>query len=343
MNTGRPNALGKSLVSFFQEYLPTIRGMSEHTICGYRDAIVLFLHYLSEDSSRPVDKLDLCDITSECVSRFLTFIEETRGNSVSTRNVRLAALHTFSRFLSEHHPEHMVEWQRILAIPFKRGATQAPIEYLDAFEAKAVLDKIDRSTEAGQRDYALFAVLFNTGARVQEILDLRRCDVRFESPCLVRLKGKGAKVRFCPIWARTAALLRDLPTTHSNIVEGKDDFLFRNSRGGQLTRFGVRYLLRKYVLAAADDVASLRTKRIHPHSLRHGTAVALLKSGFDFSTISQWLGHSTLNTTMIYARADLDIKRQALAQVFPDILSEEVPALRKKSKQFDTIDWLRRI
>jgi site-specific recombinase XerD len=138
-------------------------------------------------------------------------------------------------------------------------------------------------------------------------------------------------------------LLRDLPRTHSDAVEGKDDFLFRNSHGGQLTRFGVRYLLRKYVVAAADDVASLRTKRIHPHSLRHGTAVALLKSGFDFATISQWLGHSTLNTTMIYARADLDIKRQALAQVFPDILSEEVPTLRKKSKQFDTIDWLRRI
>ncbi|WP_408338180.1 tyrosine-type recombinase/integrase [Paraburkholderia sp. RL17-337-BIB-A] len=155
----------------------------------------------------------------------------------------------------------MVEWQRILALPFKRGARQAPVEYLEAFEVKAVLDKIDLSTEAGQRDYALFAVLFNTGARVQEILDLRRCDVRFQSPCQVRLKGKGGKVRFCPIWARTAGLLRDLPRTHSNVVEGNDDFLFRNSHGGQLTRFGVRYLLRKYVMAAAEDIDTLRTKR----------------------------------------------------------------------------------
>lgn len=343
MNPSHPNELGRSLVRFFHEYLPTLRGMSEHTIRGYRDAIVLFLRYLSEDSSRSVDRLDLCDINSEAVSRFLTFIQEKRGNGISTRNARLAALHTFSRFLSNHYPEHMVEWQRILALPFKRGARQAPVEYLEAAEVKAVLDKIDRSTEAGQRDYALFAVLFNTGARVQEILNLRRCDVRFQSPCQVRLKGKGGKVRFCPIWARTARLLRDLPRARPDVLEDREDFLFRNSHGGQLTRFGVRYLLSKYVTAAAKDVDTLRTKRIHPHSLRHGTAVALLKAGFDFATISQWLGHSTLNTTMIYARADMDIKRQALAQVFPDILGGQPPTSQNTPKQPDIIDWLHRL
>jgi integrase/recombinase XerD len=192
MKPHRSNALGRSLVRFFQEYLPTLRGMSQHTIHGYRDAVVLFLRYLAEDSGRPVDRLDLSDINAVTVSRFLTFIEEKRGNGINTRNARLAAIHTFSRFLANDYPEHMVEWQRVLALPFKRGATQAPIEYLEADEVKAVLRRIDRSTEAGRRDYALFAVLFNTGARVQEILDLRRCDVRAQSPYHVRLTGKGS-------------------------------------------------------------------------------------------------------------------------------------------------------
>jgi hypothetical protein len=132
MKPHRPNALGQSLVRFFQEYLPTLRGMSQHTIHGYRDAVVLFLRYLAEDSGRPVDRLDLSDINAVSVSRFLTFIEEKRGNSINTRNARLAAIHTFSRFLANDYPEHMVEWQRVLALPFKRGATQAPIEYLEA-------------------------------------------------------------------------------------------------------------------------------------------------------------------------------------------------------------------
>ncbi|CAE6871967.1 MULTISPECIES: tyrosine-type recombinase/integrase [Paraburkholderia] len=339
MKPHRSNALGRSLVRFFQEYLPTLRGMSQHTIHGYRDAVVLFLRYLAEDSGRPVDRLDLSDINAVNVSRFLTFIEEKRGNSINTRNARLAAIHTFSRFLANDYPEHMVEWQRVLALPFKRGATQAPIEYLEADEVKAVLCRIDRSTEAGRRDYALFAVLFNTGARVQEILDLRRCDVRAQSPYHVRLTGKGSKTRLCPIWAQTARLLQELSRLHPDIEDG-ENILFRNSHGGKLTRFGVRYLLHKYVTAAAEDVETLRTKRIHPHSLRHGTAIALLKAGVDFATISQWLGHSSLNTTMIYARADMDVKRQALAQVFPDVLATPPTHAPKK---VDLVDWLRQL
>src|SRR5258708_6839015 len=339
MKPHRSNALGRSLVRFFQEYLPTLRGMSQHTIHGYRDAVVLFLRYLAEDSGRPVDRLDLSDINAVTVSRFLTFIEEKRGNSINTRNARLAAIHTFSRFLASDYPEHMVEWQRVLALPFKRGATQAPIEYLEADEVKAVLRRIDRSTEAGRRDYALFAVLFNTGARVQEILDLRRCDVRAQSPYHVRLTGKGSKTRLCPIWAQTARLLQDLSRLHPDIEDG-ENILFRNSHGGKLTRFRGRYLLHKKVNAAAENVETLRTKRIHPHSLRHGTAIALLKAGVDFATISQWLGHSSLNTTMIYARADMDVKRQALAQVFPDVIATPPTHPPKK---VDLVDWLRQL
>jgi integrase/recombinase XerD len=341
MKPARPNELGKSLVRFFQEYLPTLRGMSQHTIHGYRDAIVLLLRYLAEHSGRPIEDLNLSDFTAEVVSQFLTFVEEKRGNSIPTRNARLAALHTLARFLVNDYPEHMAEWQRVLALPFKRGSKQAPIEYLEAAEVKGVLSQIDRSTEVGQRDYALFALMFNTGARVQEILDLHCCDVRTEPPYQVRLKGKGGKIRLCPIWAQTAKLLRDLASTTSD-PDVNDITLFRNSHGGKLTRFGVRYLLRKYVTAASNNIETLRTKRIHPHSLRHGTAIALLKAGVDFSTISQWLGHSSLNTTMIYARADMDIKRQALAQVFPDVLS--APAAGQLTLgEADLVHWLRRL
>jgi site-specific recombinase XerD len=183
--------------------------------------------------------------------------------------------------------------------------------------------------------------MFNTGARVQEVLDLQVRDVRFEPPYQVRLRGKGGKIRVCPIWGQTAVKLRHLIERSSPAAE-PDSPLFTNRCGTKLTRFGVRYLLRKHLARCADSVATLRGKRIHPHSLRHTTAVHLLKAGVDFATISQWLGHASLNTTVNYAKADLDIKRQALAQVFPDVLNAP-RAGHIGLKRFNVVEWLRRI
>src|SRR5881628_3500340 len=242
MKPNLPNDLGKSLVRFFQDYLPTLRGLSQHTIRGYRDAIVLFLRYLTEHAGRPIEQLNLNDLTAEAIAQFLAFIEQKRGNSIATRNARLAALHTWARFLTNENPERLAQWQRVLALPLKRGAKQAPIEYLEEAEVKAVLGQIDRSTKAGQRDYALFCLMFNTGARVQEILDLRRSDIRTDAPYQVRLKGKCAKIRLCPIWPQTAKLLRQLASTTPD-ESNSESILFHNGRGGKLTRFGVRYLL----------------------------------------------------------------------------------------------------
>lgn len=206
-----------------------------------------------------------------------------------------------------------------------------------------MLQSIDRDSALGRRDYALFALMFNTGARVQEALDVRRRDVRLDAPPQVRLHGKGNKVRLCPIWPATAKLLRafidELPVPEGDPADAP---LFNNARGRPLTRFGVRYLLHRYVAAAVQRSPSMRGKSIHPHSLRHSTAIALLKSGVDFATISQWLGHASLNTTMRYARADIDLKRQAIAQVFPDALAPP----RGGRFQFDGRDlvgWLRRM
>jgi integrase/recombinase XerD len=322
MKSYQLTGLARSITRYFQEYLPTLRGMSRRTIQTYRDGMVLFLGFSSKDCGRPVDALDIADITADRVGRFLAFLEVERKNGIVTRNARLAGMHTFARFLLAENPEYMSALQQVLGIPFKRGAKAAPIEYLEKAEIEALLAGIDRKTSAGRRDYAMFSLMFNTGARVQEILDLRVRDVRVEPPCQVRLTGKGNKVRLCPIWPQTARLLDSLiQTCHGGAETMADKPIFLNAHGVVMTRFGVRYILRKYATIAAAVAPTLANKRIHPHCLRHTTAIHLLKAGVDFATISQWLGHSTLNTTMRYARADIDLKRQALAQVFPETLA----------------------
>jgi site-specific recombinase XerD len=235
MKRTRPNDLGLCLEKFFREYLPELRGMSLHTVRSYRDALVLFLRFVSNDSSRRLEDLGLEAFNAEHVTRFLKFLEGERHNGIATRNARLAALHTFARFLASESPERLAELQRVLGLPFKRGGRNAPIEYLESVEVETLLQQIDRSTVTGRRDYALFALMLNTGARVQEVLDLRLSDVRTDPPYQVRLHGKGGKVRLCPIWASTAATLRALPQT-TPAVDVSDEPLFANRRGGKLTR-----------------------------------------------------------------------------------------------------------
>jgi integrase/recombinase XerD len=343
MRLSKPTDLGRDLVRFFEDYLPAQRGLSVHTIRSYRDALLLFLQFASCDTKRPVEQLEIADLTAERVLGFLSFLENERGNEIATRNARLGAIHVFARFVAAHRPEQLGSLQRVIGLPFKRGAHEAPIEYLERPEIEALLQSIDRQTILGRRDYALFALMFNTGARVQEVLNLRYRDIRLDAPCQVQLHGKGDKTRLCPIWPATAQLLKDLMQEIRSIEsDPADAFVFTNARGQQMTRFGVRYLLRKYVAAASCAVPTLKDKRIHPHSLRHSTAVALLKAGVDFATISQWLGHASINTTMRYARADLDLKRQALSQVFPAALAPPRGGhLLIDGK--DLLGWLRRM
>ena len=336
------NNLGRALVRFFQDYLPNQRGMSPNTILSYRDAIVLFLGFASQDASRRVERLEIDSLGPERVIRFLSSLESQRGNGIATRNARLAALHTLARFLATENPQYMATLQAVLAVPFKRGAKNAPIEYLEQDEVRELLGVIDRSDDRGRRDYALFALMFNTGARVQEILNLRPRDVRLDSPAQVRLTGKGNKIRVCPIWATTANLLRPLCTVRESECAADDLPLFVNQRGQPLTRFGVRYLLQRHLAQAASKSPTLAGKSIHPHSIRHTTAIHLLKAGVDFASISQWLGHASLNTTMVYARADLDLKRQALLQVFPDALAPP-KAGNLALGGVNLVDWLRRL
>jgi site-specific recombinase XerD len=289
--------------------------MSPHTINSYRDSLVLLLRFLAAKRRRQVSDLDLDDIEPDHVLAFLDHLEQDRNNTVPTRNVRLAAIHAFFRYVAARHPQQIERTQRILSVPFKR-ARQTVIEYLDYTEIEAVLSRIDRSSRDGRRDYALLATMFNTGARVQEVIDLRARDLQLTRPYQLRLFGKGRKERFCPLWSQTAQVLRAF-CEERQIDLRSETRLFLNHREVPLTRFGVRYILAKHLDRARVDVATLARKRLHPHSMRHSTAVALLKSGVDLSTIGQWLGHASPNTTNRYAHIDLDMKREAIARVKP--------------------------
>jgi site-specific recombinase XerD len=246
---------------------------------------------------------------------FLHDLEVERHNIAATRNVRLAAIHTFFRYCAAEHPERVEQCQRVLAVPFKRTRSRT-VEYLEFTEIQAVLAAIDRSTVGGRRDYALLVTMFNTGARVQEIVTLRIADLRLAPPPHLRLCGKGRKERLCPLWPQTVELLRAfLAERHS--PPGGDQPLFLNHCRGPLSRFGVRYILAKYCTQAREAIPTLAAKRLHPHSMRHSTAVHLLRAGVDIVTISQWLGHASVTTTNRYATVDLEMKRKAIEQARP--------------------------
>jgi len=315
MKAKLPNLLALLLQDFFVRHLPDLRGMSTHTIHSYRDSMVLLLRFLSSHKNRPVFSLDLEDLGPQEVQSFLDYLESERKNSVTTRNVRLSAVHSFFRFVASRRPDRLEHTQRILGIPFKKTHSRI-IDYLEYDEIEKTLSLIDRTAPKGRRDYALLATMFNTGARVQEILDLKASDLQLTKPYQLHLMGKGRKQRCCPLWPQTARLLRHL-CKELQIDIRSEVRIFQNCRGVPLTRFGVRYILNDCLTRAQASIPSLLSKQLHPHSMRHSTAVALMKSGVDLSTISQWLGHSSPNTTNRYAAIDLDMKRKAIASVKP--------------------------
>jgi site-specific recombinase XerD len=224
----------------------------------------------------------------------------------------------------------------VLAIPFKRTGSR-PIHYLEYDEIQAVLASVDRTTADGRRDYALLATMFNTGARVQEVVTLCVRDLQLEALPQVRLYGKGRKERWCPLWPQTMEILRVWLAEPGRDVS-PDQPLFRNHRGERLTRFGVRYLLRKYCSRAKVTTPALGRKRLHPHSMRHSSAVHLLRSGVEITTISQWLGHASVATTNRYATVDLEMKRKAIEKARPTDFGSDGPAPWRTDASI--LEWL---
>jgi integrase/recombinase XerD len=314
MKTIRSTTLAAALHGFFTDYLPRQRALSPHTLHSYRDSLKLWLVFVAGKKSDP-SQLTVEQLTVEQLTAFLHHLEAGRKNSSTTRNVRLSAIHSFMRYLGIQHPQHLTQTQRLLNVPFKRAATRA-IQHLEFAELQTVLQNIDLTAEDGHRDFVLLSFLFNTGARVSEAVVLQACDLRLTPPASVLLRGKGRKERVCPLWPETARALRThLEKQGTGLHEAQSVFL--NHRGQPLTRFGVGIILQKQLRRAAPKLPSLKDKRLHPHSLRHSTAVHLLRSGVDLSTIANWLGHVSVNTTNKYLTLDLEAKRAALAKAKP--------------------------
>jgi site-specific recombinase XerD len=236
-------------------------------VLSYRDTFVLLLRFLAERHGCGVVDLDLEHLRAEDVLVFLDHLETKRKNSVATRNARLAAIHAFARCLATRDPEQVEESQRLVAVPIKRGPART-VDYLEGNEIGAMLDAVSPRRSDHVRDRALLLTLFNTGARVQEMLDIQASDLQLDRPAFVRLRGKGRKERVCPLWPETVASLRALLTT---IPSSSLDTvpIFRNHRGEPMTRFGVRYLLRRYAERARSVAPTLAAKRVHPHTYRH--------------------------------------------------------------------------
>jgi len=316
---------------FFERHLAVERNAGRNTIAAYRDALKLFLRWAAQTRRCAADQLDDAVLSAANVRDFLHWLEQERACSPRTRNQRLAILRSFTRYMASVEPQHLERCRAIREIPNARVEHPEPA-YLDEDETVQLLQSVDGTN--GQRDRALLLLLYNTGARVQEIVDLNVEDLHDAGLAFVRLRGKGRKQRTCPLWQRTIAAvhawlrIRGAPAQHEP--------LFLNACGRRLTRSGVAYILQR-----AKSRAALKPRhapRLTPHVMRHTTAMHLLQSGVDITTIAAWLGHADLSTTHAYVQIDLRMKHQALATLHapPELAQGEFPSDA-------LINWLERI
>ena len=306
-------ALAPTLQAFFTDRLIRQRHASVNTIAAYRDTLRMLLGYATTRTGLSPSQLDLADLDAPLIAGFLDHLEHERGNSVRTRNARLAAIHSLFRFAALTHPEHAASISRVLAIPPKRF-DRALISYLTDAEVDALLACCDQATWTGRRDHALLLLAVQTGLRISELTGLTRTDVHLGPGAHVACHGKGRKDRITPLTRGTVTVLRDW------LGERRDDPdtpLFPTRRGTKLSRDAIEHRLAHYTVQAATSCPSLHSKTITAHVLRHTTAMRLLHAGVDTSVIALWLGHVSVETTQIYLHADLKLKEKALARTRP--------------------------
>ncbi|MEO8036104.1 MAG: tyrosine-type recombinase/integrase [Acidobacteriota bacterium] len=307
-------SLASLLHAFFHDWLVRQRDASPHTVHAYRDTWRLFLRLVAKRRPCAVADLTFVDLTAAEVLTFLDHVEKERHGVIATRNCRLAALRSFFFFVADREPLAAGQCGEVLRIPTKR-APRKTITSLDLEEVSAILVQPDRTTISGQRDHVLLTLLYNTGARIQEALSLTPTAIRLDAPAQIRLVGKGRKERICPLWPETAALIRDMLKRQPH---GEHAPIFTNRYGQPLCASGVRFRLRQYVAAAAKQCPRLLEKHVTPHTFRHTAAVQLVAAGVDVTVIQSWLGHAHLDTTFLYAQANVETKRKAIEQVDGD-------------------------
>ena len=309
------STLAPMIEAFFTDRLQQQRHASPNTIAAYRDSFRLLLTFAKDDVRKAPAELALTDLDAPFIVRFLAHLENKRGNSIASRNARLAAVHSFFRYVALREPAHAGLIQRVLAIPHKRTEKKL-VAFLTRPEFEALLASPDQATSLGRRDYALLLLAIQTGLRVSEMTALTLEDVRLERGAAhVRCRGKGRKERITPLTAQTVKALRaslrdrdDAPSTSP---------LFLSRRRGPMSRDAVEHLVEVHRMRAAKKCPSLASKNVSPHVLRHTSAMVLLHAGTDRSTIALWLGHESIETTEIYLHADLATKERAIAKTAP--------------------------
>jgi integrase/recombinase XerD len=306
-------AIAATMQAFFTERLIRQRRASPHTIAAYRDTLRLLLVFAAHRNNISPCHLDIADLDAPMIAAFLDHLERDRGNSVRTRNARLAAIHSLFGFAAFRHPEHAADIGRVLAIPAKR-ADQTIVTFLTDPEADALLASPDRSTTTGRRDHALILLAIQTGLRASELTGLTCGDVHLGTGPYVACHGKGRKDRITPLTSATVATLRTWFQEHQGQPA---DPLFPTNRGGPMSRDALEQRLARHTSVAQQSCPSLADKKITPHVLRHTAAMRLLHAGVDITVIALWLGHETTATTQIYLQADLALKQQALDRTTP--------------------------
>ena len=307
--------LGPLMHSFFVDHLITVKGLRPASVRSYRDTMRLLLRFVAADNRTKITKLNVGDLTFERVLGFLRYLEQDRGNHTRTRNQRLAALHTLFDYIATRDPEMLAVCQRVTAIPMKRAAP-AETHYLERDEVEDLLRRLPSEGRLAIRDRTLLLFLYNTGARAQEVADLRVEHLDLGEHPLVRLHGKGDKWRTCPLWHQTAQLLRALHESLESPFTPQTPVFA--ARGQALTRFGIYKVVRRHA-SNFDDVRTNR--RVSPHIFRHTAAMHLLEAGVEVNVIRGWLGHADLTTTNRYAEISTKAKIEALlateAQIAP--------------------------
>jgi site-specific recombinase XerD len=334
----KPTDFAYYLTDFLSKYLPGIVGLSPNTIMSYRDTFSLLLEFCSEQKKIKPEKFSLDNLNRKLVEEYLEWLERTRKCIASTRNVRLAAIHSFCRYLQMEFPDYIHWVQQILSIPIKKTKKMS-VEYLLLDAMKVLLKKPDKMKKEGRRDRVLLSLLYDSGARVQELADLKVGDIRTASPSTVKLTGKGNKSRIVPLMKPMTELLKQY-LKENNLTEpyALDYPLFSNRSKDKLTRAGITYIVKKYAGEAIKENPELFPDTLSPHCFRHTKAVHLLQSGVNLVYIRDFLGHVDIKTTEMYAKIDGEMKRKALEKSNNNVVSDKLPEWQSNS---ELMTWLK--
>ncbi|MEK6482561.1 site-specific integrase [Catalinimonas sp. 4WD22] len=335
----KPTDFAQHISTFLSRYLPNERGASGHTIAAYRDTFVLLLNFIQQQQGISVEKLTLKQISRPMVIAFLDWLQTERKCKAATRNARLAAIHSFYRYLQYERLDHLYECQQILSIQFKRGHP-TKISYLSIEGIKLLLKQPDQRNRRGRRDLALLSLMYDTGARVQEIIDLTPLSLRLSAPPTIQIVGKGNKTRLVPMLDAQVEHLKHYLEEHQLNKPFANHYpLFFNSRKEKLTRAGVHYIVRKYSQMARKENLLLIPDKMSCHALRHSKAMHLLQAGVNLVYIRDILGHVSVKTTEVYARADSRQKRRALEAAYVEVNPNEEPLWANNE---NLLSWLKR-